>query len=201
MAEAAKVLDKGGREMKIIASLALMICLATSCATNSYNDIGLKPKIVVSVLSQSLLTDPHYQLQFCGVTSRIQRQNNWFYLKMFGNHFEEWVQFAFLDENGSSHRLEFKMIEEKSDTYLSKEGIGQYTLKVTKLMSERFIFSPRLYYPGRTLYKSHWVTLVSMEILPLAYSVIEFENGKNWHMVDQKDYIDAECDGLSSPSL
>ena len=179
-----------------MAMICLLGCLTFSCATNSYHDVGLKPKTVVSILSQSLLTDQHYQLQFCGVTSRVQRQTNYFYLKMFGNHFEEWAQFAFIDENGNSHRLELKMIEETRDTYISREGISQYTEQVSKLMSRRFIFPSRLYYSGRTLHKNRWVTLVFMEILPLSYSMIKFEKGKSWRMIDPSGYIDTECEGF-----
>ena len=185
-------------------ALICFFCSATfGCAANSYNDVGLRSKKVDNSLHQLFHTAPHYKLEFCGVTSRVKLQNNWFYLKMFGNQFEEWFQFAFIDEHGDSHRLEFKMIEKTSTTHISREGISRYTEHVVSLMIGLFTVPPRLNYYGSSLYKSRFVSLVYLDVTSdMAPRVmIDFEKDKSWRVVNPKDYIDAECNGYPQEGI
>ena len=194
---------KGETAMRNIALFCLLGCLAVSCATNSYIDVGLKSKKVDNSLHQLFHAAPHYKLEFCGVTSRVKLQNNWFYLKMFGNQFEEWVQFAFIDEHGDSHRLEFKMIEKTSTTHISREGISRYTEHVVGLMTNLFTVPPKLNYYGSSLYQSRFVTLFYLDVTSdMAPSVmIDFEKDKSWRVVNTEDYIDVECDGYPQEGI
>lgn len=182
--------------MKKVLGILLGLMLVMSCASNRMHNTESSIGRYLKLENHSDI--PYYRLQFCGVVSSVQRQNNWFWLKLFGNTFEDWAQFAFTDEQGEVHRLEFKVREEFTNTYISREGISERNKAFSHDLTLKYLYPPRLYFYGQTLYDSYFVELFFVD--PTRYNGETyvgqgFHRNKNWRVANPNRVIDVECNG------